>query len=192
MKGKLIAFASILCIASLIISSANAGKPDKPPGKPDKPDIPGNIKTELIVFTGELEGWAHVDGCCPNAGPNPLYTITLNAPLRVDSTIPTSMVVYPAGTYYGELFTSGGIVQFHACCDEIVSADECDPLLPQMQFGIRGGTESYDRKTRVRTVTFNEKWWANNDQNILYGPVSFTVIRIPIRYCTDDTCPPQP
>ena len=187
MKSKLVALASILCIASLMASGANAGKPIKA----DKPDKPGNIKTELIVFTGELEGWAHVDGCCPNAGPNPLYTITLNEPLRRDSTIPTSMPVYPAGTYYGELFMSGDIVQFHACCSEIVSADECDDL-PHMQFGIRGGTESYDRKTRVRTVTFNEKWWANNDQNILYGPVSFTVIRIPIRYCTDDTCPPQP
>ena len=78
------------------------------------------------------------------------------------------MVVYPAGTYYGELFMSGDIVQFHACCDEIVSAAECDPLLLHMQFGMRGGTESYNRKTRVLTVTFNEMWWADNDQNIAW------------------------
>ncbi len=70
MKGRLVAFAGIFCIASLIVSSANAGKPDKPP-KADKPD---KTTAECIVFTGDLAsvpGGTVVEGCCPNAGPNP-------------------------------------------------------------------------------------------------------------------------
>ncbi len=68
MKGKLIVFAGILCIASLMVSGANADKPTTNPGKGDKSP---KTNTELIVFTGDLEGWAHVEGCCPNAGPFP-------------------------------------------------------------------------------------------------------------------------
>ena len=36
------------------------------------------VNTELITFTGDLEGSQEIAGCCPNAGPNPEYTMTLS------------------------------------------------------------------------------------------------------------------
>ncbi len=188
MKGKLIAFASILCIASLMASGANADKPDNP-GKPDKPDKPGKTKTEWIEFTGDLEGRAHVAGCCPNAGPNPLYTLTLTKDL-VDK---AGATVYPAATYSdGYLFMngwsfdgeSGYLVQFWHCLDE---GDV--PLT----FEIICGTTAYDRETRVLSVTCNEEpWWKDYNRDIDMGPVSFEITRVPTRYCTPDICDPQP
>ena len=208
MKGKLIAFASVLCIASLMASGANAGKPDNP-GKPDKPDKPDNTKTELIVFTGDLEGWAHVEGCCPNAGPYPEYTITLPEPLVDDSSPPET--VYPAGTYNGELFmnsygvglaSDGYIVQFHACCDDHVPC--IDTSLPVMSFEIIGGTveEVGKRKDRVLTVTFDdEPYWNDWNRGEPAGYVTFTITRAPSHMeddfrCIDliqpQLCPPLP
>jgi len=43
-----------------------------------------------------LQGWAHVEGCCPNAGPSPRYTMYLENDLVTDSDPP---IVYPAGDY---------------------------------------------------------------------------------------------
>ena len=146
MKGKLIAFASILCIASLMASGANADKPTNP-GKGDKP---GKTKTELIAFTGEdLQGWAHVAGCCPNAGPNPRYTLTLPNGLRDKE----GNEVYPPGTYEdGYLFMngwsfegeSGYLVQFW---------HEDGWIFDALTFEIICGTSVYDRQTRVLRVT---------------------------------------
>jgi hypothetical protein len=82
MKGRAIRLVVILCIAGLIVSGANAK------GKPDKP---GGSKVEQIEFTGDLAGWQTVEGCCPNAGPFPEYTMTLGGDL-------------PDGTYDGQLF----------------------------------------------------------------------------------------
>ncbi len=187
MKGKLIAFASVLCIASLMASGANAGKPGKP----------GKTKTELIAFTGDLQGWAHVEGCCPNAGPNPLYTLTFNKDLVDDSEIPN--VIYPKDTYSdGYLFMngwsydgeSGYLVQFwHSDC-EGCNPPESEPLT----FEIICGTSVYDRKTRVLTVTCDqEPWWKDYNRDIDMGLVSFEILRVPTRYCTPDICtPPQP
>ncbi len=186
MKGKLIVFAGILCIASLIVSGANAG------GKPDKPGKPDNPPGELIVFTGDLEGWAHVEGCCPNAGPNPLYTLTLTKDL-VDNSDPP-ITVYEAGTYSdGYLFMngwsyegqSGYLVQFW---------HSCGGILPPLTFEIICGTTVYDRKTRVLRVTCdNEPWWKDYNRDIDMGLVSFDILRVQTRYCTPDICtPPQP
>ena len=180
MKCKLIAFASVLCIASLMASGANADKPDNP-GKPGKPD---KTKTELIVFTGDLQGWAHVEGCCPNAGPFPEYAITLAEPLRNAA----GETVYPIGTYNGELFmnsygdglVSEYIVQFHACCDDHVPC--IDGSLPVMSFEIIGGTMVGvgKKKDRVLTVTFeDEVWWKDWNREIDMGPVTFEITRAP-------------
>ena len=86
MKVKLIVFAGILCIASFVVSGANAkGKPDKPP----------TIETELIVFTGDFSGGQEVEDCCPNAGPFPQYAMTLNF----------AVGGFTAGSYFdGQLF----------------------------------------------------------------------------------------
>ncbi len=205
MKGKLIVFASILCIASLMASGANADKPENPGNK-------GKTKTQLIVFTGALQGWAHVAGCCPNAGPYPEYTITLPEPLVDDSVSPET--VYPAGTYNGHLFmnsygagqVSEYIVQFHACCTDEDSDDLCEADLPEMKFEIIGGTKVGvgKKKDRVLTVTFkDEKWWRDWDRTTDMGPVSFEITRA--ESCTgtvgicpcetlypSDICPTQP
>jgi len=140
MKGKLIAFASILCIASLMVSGANAGKPIKG----DKPGNKGKTQTELIVFTGDLTGEQEVEGCCPNAGPFPEYTLTLTKPLSF-----TDGTVFPAGDHEGQVFMNGGKFQFwtegwpddHICIE------------------IYGGVEDYDRKAKVLTVTFDDVEW---------------------------------
>jgi hypothetical protein len=191
MKGKLIAFASILCIASLMASGANADKPDSP-GKQDKPP---KTDTELIVFTGDLQGWAHVAGCCPNAGPFPEYTITLPEPLVDDSVPPET--VYPAGTYNGELFmnsygagqVSEYIVQFHACCVDHVPC--IDGNLPVMTFEIIGGTKVGvgKKKDRVLTVTFvDEPYWADWNRGTPAGLVSFEITRAPSHMEDDFPC----
>jgi hypothetical protein len=81
MKGRLVAFGGVFCIGLLIVSGAYAGKPPKEPKEPKSPHRPGNIAIECIEFTGDLasvpEGGTVVEGCCPNAGPFPAYTMTL-------------------------------------------------------------------------------------------------------------------
>jgi len=66
MKGRLIAVVGVFCIAILIFSGTDAQGM-----KPDKPDKPSKSNTEWIEFWGDLVGGQPVDGCCPNAGPNP-------------------------------------------------------------------------------------------------------------------------
>ena len=85
MKGRLVAFVSVFCIASLAVSGAYAkGKPDKPGG----PEI------ELITFVGDLAGGHVVEGCCPNNGPFPAYTMTLSKAFGKEL----------SGTHLGQLF----------------------------------------------------------------------------------------
>ena len=181
----LVSLAIIFCLI-IFTTTVTAGKPGKP-GKPTG---------ELIVFTGELQGWAHVVGCCPNAGPHPRYTMVLPEPLY-DS---EGEVVYPAGTYDGELFMNGYgtaeyIIQFHACCRHEDSVDICQWLLPEMKFEIIGGTlmSVGHKKAKGLVVNFDEEvWWKDWNRDIDMGPVSFEMLRIPSRYCTDEICPPQP
>jgi hypothetical protein len=174
MKGKLIALASILCIASLMASGANAGKPDKPLGKPDKP---GNTQTEWIGFTGNFVGGEEVEGCCPNAGPFPEYTLALKKDL-----VFSNGNIYPIGTYDGQVFMNGDKFQFwtegwpndHICIE------------------IYGGVEDYDRKAKVLTVTFDDVEWNAMHEDLEKTPiglVSFVLTRIPTRYCTPEICP---
>jgi hypothetical protein len=193
MKGKLIAFASILCIASLMVSGANADKPNTPPGKGDKPP---KTNTELIVFQGALQGWAHVEGCCPNAGPSPRYTMYLPDGLRDFD----NEQIYPIGTYDGELFMNGYgagqdrdqyIVQFHACCTHVDSVDICKDSLPELKFQIIGGTSVYDKKNKVLAVTVvDAPYWADTwdwNRDEYAGEVSFEITRAQSS-CTDDIC----
>ena len=192
MKGKLLAFASILCIASLMVSGANADKPTTNPGKGDKPP---KTNTELIVFQEALQGWAHVEGCCPNAGPSPRYTIYLPSGLANLAGEP-----YPPGTYNGELFIAGyggphadqTIVQFHACCTGSADHDDypCTGDLPTLSFEIIGGTpESFGKKKdRVHTVTFDqEPYWLDWNRGTAAGEVSFKITIAPSS-CTDEIC----
>ncbi len=77
MIRRIISLVGILCISTLLFTDANAkGKPDKP-GKPDK------TVAEWIIFSdGDLVGSAVVEGCCPNRGPSPDYTMYLKKKMR--------------------------------------------------------------------------------------------------------------
>jgi len=168
MKGKLIVFASILCIASLMVSGANAGKPDKP-GKP------GNIETELIVFTGELAGDQEVENCCPNAGPFPEYKLTLKKDLVFDDG-----TFYLAGTYAGQVFMNS----YRVGKDRMYKVQFWTEGWPgdHICIEIYGGVKDYDKKAKVLTVTFTDVEW-----NVMHEPkkvplekVSFVLTRSPI------------
>jgi hypothetical protein len=163
MKGKLVAFVAILCIASLIASGANAK------GKPVKPDKPGNTQTELITFTGDLNGWQEVEGCCPNAGPFPQYKMTLSFAVggfEVDTPIDGQlfMNVYRSG------HDRGYKVQFWNDHD----ADN------HVAIEIRGGKAYGDKKTKALTVVFENAECRNlHDPKDLITYVNFTLVRTP-------------
>jgi hypothetical protein len=75
MKAGRLATVGIVFIAILVVSGA---RPESQ-GKPGKPPFTGQ---ECIVFTGEpllphLDGKQLVEGCCPNRGPFPPYTMGL-------------------------------------------------------------------------------------------------------------------
>jgi hypothetical protein len=154
MKGRLIAFAGIFCIAALIASSQVAK------GKPDNP-APGKSKTEWIEFWGDLQGGQPVDGCCPNAGPWLPYRMWLNSEVSG----------HPAGTWYdGRLFINYGreqyIVQFWT--------DDQDVAIV-----IRGGVVDFDKRTKVLTVTFTEELCVDMDTGQAIAKVTFTLVRRP-------------
>jgi hypothetical protein len=110
MKARRVATVGIVFIAILVVSGAKAegqGKPGKPPSN----------SGECIVFTGDLVGKQVVEGCCPNRGPFPAYTMTLSDGILTD---------IPAGEYPGNVFmnywgagrTRRYIVQFWTPNDE--------------------------------------------------------------------------
>jgi hypothetical protein len=147
MKGRLVAFGGVFCIAVLIVSGAYAGKPEKP-DNPNKPPRPDNIAVECITFSGpDLVGRQQVEDCCPNAGPFPAYRLTLG---------PNGFGNHPEGTYDGELFMNSMrvgqnrqyVVQFTG--DNIFSGDH-------ISIEIMGGDIDYNKKTKVLTVTFTHE-----------------------------------
>jgi len=91
MKAERAAIVGILFIAMLVVSGASADKPEGQ-GKPGKPP---STSGECIVFTGELAGKQVVQGCCPNHGPFPEYTMTLSDGILED---------IPGGEYPGNVF----------------------------------------------------------------------------------------
>ena len=155
MKRKLIILLGILCIASLIVSGANAK------GKPDKP---GGSKAEWIAFTGDLDGGQIVEGCCPNAGPFPEYTMTLD----------DDSGGLPDGTYEGHLFINRHgvgrnreyIVQFWN--DSLGVAVE-----------IIGGVIVNDRAAKTTTITFTNEVCRHLETNEPIAVVSFVLVRSP-------------
>ena len=88
MRGGLVALAGVFCIAILVVAGAFADKPVNP-----------SETTDLIIFEGDLEGSAIVEGCCPNAGPNPPYSMTVTRDLGYDGGPQVR-----AGTYDGFIF----------------------------------------------------------------------------------------
>ena len=146
MRRRCIAFAGIFCIAILVVSAVSADKPEKPPGKPQNPGTP----TDLIIFIGDLEGLAIVEGCCPNAGPNPAYAMTVSRDL---GSAPGPVV--PKGVYNGYIFMNffgtpknqQYYVKFWGSSSEGVGLN--------VAFGIKGGIIDYDKKSRKLFVDFD-------------------------------------
>ena len=111
MKAERVAMVGILFTAMLVVSGANA----------DKPEGQGRLGTtsgECIVFIGDLEGKQVVEGCCPNRGPFPVYTMTLSDGI---------LTGIPGDEYPGNVFmnqwgpgrTRQYIVQFWTPKDEL-------------------------------------------------------------------------
>jgi hypothetical protein len=161
MKSKLIAFMTILCIAVLIASGASA---KVKPGKPDKPD---NVETELIIFMDDLQGWQIVEGCCPNAGPFPQYSMILNFPVNG----------FEAGSQFdGQLFInsygSGRDRQYKV---QFWTEEGPDHIAIE----IIGGRIYSDKKTKTLTVEFTNEDCVNLYTKELIAEVSFTLERTP-------------
>ncbi len=145
MRGRLVVYVCVFCVAVFAASGAIADKPSKPP-KPPKPEV---SKAECIVFTGDLqsvEGGTVIEGCCPNAGPWPGYTMTLA----------TGSLM--GGTHVGQLFinffgtgpNAQYIVQFWTW-----DSDNETPGDGDYQFEIYGGVLERDRKAKTLRVIFD-------------------------------------
>ena len=151
MKGRLVALVGVFCIACLIVSGANAkGKPDKP-GKPDQ--------AECIVFTGDLAsvpGGTVVEGCCPNAGPSPPYTMTLDL-----NTNGFADDIFN-NTYEGQLFINDfrrkpSHVRQYTVQFWTWDWDTQEPGTGDYFFQIYGGNVENDRQAKFLTVTFESE-----------------------------------
>lgn len=172
MKGRIVALAGIFCIAILVVSGAYADKPEKPPGKPQDP----GTTLDLIIFDGDLEGQAIVEDCCPNAGPNPRYTMTVTRKL---GSLPGPVV--PGGVYEGFIFMNyfGTRKNQQYYVKFWGSSPSVDGL--NIAIGIKGGIIDFDKKSRVLFVDFDgDLLYTLDEKGVLDEPidtVSFTLER---------------
>jgi len=121
----------------------------------------GNITAECIVFAGDLEsvlGSEVVEGCCPNAGPWPAYSMILHL-LDADGTASTY-----AGQYDGQLFMNGGPAHGRRAPDDQYKVQfwswDSDTEIPgvgDVFFEINGGDVVEDKKNKTLTVTFTDE-----------------------------------
>jgi len=160
MKAERVAIVGILFTAMLVVSGANA----------DKPEGQGRLGTtsgECIVFIGDLEGKQVVEGCCPNRGPFPVYTMTLSDGI---------LTGIPGDEYPGNVFmnqwgpgrTRQYIVQFWTPNDELF-------------LEVKGGVVREETKSKL-TVDFDSSnsvcrdYSMTRDQLCLRAP-TFTLVR---------------
>ena len=174
-----------------VVTGLEAGKPDKDnPNKPPKSDNPKKTKAECILFTGDLLGMAEVEGCCPNAGPFPAYTMTLDLHDANGNDY--------VGDYVGQLFMNfapdeGYKVQFWNW-----DSDNEIPGVGNIFFEIYGGDIIYDRKSNFLNVTFTDAQptlWLYDDWDADVGsgaivapvlPVSFELVKTSdLSYCDE-------
>jgi hypothetical protein len=144
-------------------------------GGHDGDSITFKENNNLIPSRGDLEGDETVMGCCPNAGPSPVYTMTLT------ETFPFEAL--RGGPYTGKIFMNGTgsqspgayIVQFW--WSENASDDTTF-------IEIRGGVASKDKRTKVLTVDFEEAQCEIfiNRESIDTVWVTFTLRRDPLRF----------
>jgi hypothetical protein len=158
----------MLAIALLFISCKQGSQPtqqDSDLGLNDLNKKP--VNSELITFSGDLQGTQEVTGCCPNAGPFPEYTMTLSETFGAQQ-----------GEYYGNIFMN------------VIGAGKNKSYMVQFSWTnngsdyfieIRGGVFQEDKKTNTLTATFTtapcEIWINNSLSNTV--PVNFILIREP-------------
>jgi len=173
MKGRLVAFVGVFCVAILVVSGAYADKPEEPPGKPQDP----GTTLDLIIFEGDLEGQAIVEDCCPNAGPNPAYTMTVTRDLGL-----APGPVVPEGEYEGFIFMNFfGTKKNQQYYIKFWGSSSSSPGL-NVAFGIKGGIIDFDRKSGVLFVDFDGDllYTLDDETGVLdemIGPVFFTLER---------------
>jgi hypothetical protein len=177
MKGRDVALVVAFCVASLVASSGLAVKPNKP-GKPTEPH------SEWIAFTGDFVGCEEVEGCCPNAGPNPAYDLTVARDLPF-SEDPDAVPLVHSGTYTGHIFmNSYGTGQNR---QYIVKYWGSDSFGHTIAIGIIGGEIDNDRRNKILTVTFTgEDCYAldsNGQFDYFIDAVSFTLVRAQTLTC---------
>jgi hypothetical protein len=156
-----------------VVTGLEAGKGGVKPDKPDKPD---RTKAECILFTGDLVGMAKVEGCCPNAGPYPAYTMTLDLHDENGNDY--------LGDYDGQLFMNFASDQGYKVQFWNWDSDNETPGDGDIFFEIYGGDIFYDRKNKFLHVTFTDEeatLWLYDDlccaREAPVLPVSFELVK---------------
>jgi hypothetical protein len=131
----------------------------------------------LIIFEGDLEGQAIVEGCCPNAGPNPRYTMTVPYDL---GTAPGQQVF--AGVYEGYIFMNTFGTRKNRQYYVKFWGSSPDPPGLNIAFGIKGGIFiDHGKKSDILEVEFNGDLLYTLDEYGVFeeiiGPVYFRLIR---------------
>jgi hypothetical protein len=125
------------------------------------------VISELITFSGDLQGEQEVTGCCPNAGPFPEYTMNLSQTFGELS-----------GGYDGNIFMNVfGVGQNKSYMVQFGWTNNGSDYFIE----IRGGVFQEDKKTKTLTATFMAapcKIWINNTLSETV-PVNFVLTREP-------------
>ena len=170
MKSKnisvLVLSITLILVSLVFVSSFGLSKPNPKP------------KGELITFSGDLYGEQEVVDCCPNAGPNPEYTMTLSEVFQT---------VFEPGTYHGHIFmNSFGRNMLWDYKVQFWWGEGGDDYFYEYFIEIRGGEAHKDKKTKILTVTFIDvpcyEIWKRGDlltTENLEVIVNFTLTRDP-------------
>ena len=157
--GKWLIVIATFVSLMFVVTGLEAGKPDNL-NKPPKSDNPKKTKAECILFTGDLLGMAEVEGCCPNAGPFPAYTMTLDLHDANGNDY--------VGDYVGQLFMSFAPDEEYKVQFWNWDSDNEIPGVGNIFFEIYGGDIIYDRKSKFLNVTFTDALptlWLYDDWN---------------------------
>jgi hypothetical protein len=175
MKRLLTLFALPLVLVACDTQPVDVDTPDAQFAKGEKPSKPPRPTSgEFITFTGDLGGSQKVEGCCPNAGPFPEYTMTLSG------IFPPEM----AGEHTGNIFMNNWAP----------APNRKDEGGYKVQFWwgegtedyyfleINGGDVQYNKKTKFLTVSFDQEGmciWHNGVECQTPVIVSFDLTRDP-------------
>jgi len=139
--------------------------------------------SEWITFSGDLAGSQEVIGCCPNAGPNPEYTMTLS-----ELVFPEEMT---GEEHHGHLFMNVFIdLSEHGRGKRKAMymvkfwwGEGGDDYFYEYFIEIRGGDIESNKKTKSLTVTFENvpcyEIWKRGEllTDTVEAIVSFTLTR---------------